>query len=160
MIHPTAIVASSARIAASARVGPYCVIGEDVEIGEECDLQAHLVVEGPIRIGKRNRFFPYSTIGVAPQDLKYKGERSETEIGDDNTIREFVTIHRGTTGGGNVTRIGNHCLVMAYSHIAHDSQVGNHVILGNGATLAGHVILDDYVNVGAFSGVQIGRAHV
>src|SRR5258708_6687537 len=137
MIHQTAIVTPGARIAESANIGPYCVIGDEVQIGEECDLQAHVYVQGPIRIGALNRFFPYSSIGVVPQDLKFKGERSETVIGDDNTIREFVTINRGTTGGGGVTSIGSHCLVMAYTHIAHDCQVADHVILGNGATFAG-----------------------
>jgi UDP-N-acetylglucosamine acyltransferase len=118
-------------------------------------------VQGPIRIGARNTFFPYSTIGVISQDLKFKGERSETVIGDDNTIREFVTIHRGTAGGGGVTRIGSNCLVMAYTHVAHDCNVGDRVVLGNGVTLAGHVAIGDNVNVGAFSGVhqycRVGR---
>jgi UDP-N-acetylglucosamine acyltransferase len=168
MIHPTAIVAPGVRIAASAVVGPYCVIGgsgdsgcDDIEIGEDCILDAHLCVQGPIRIGARNRFFPYSTVGVVPQDLKFKNEVSETVIGDGNTIREFVTIHRGTAGGGLVTRIGSNCLVMAYTHIAHDCQVGDHTVLGNAATLAGHVVIGDHVNLGAFSGVhqfcRIGR---
>lgn len=168
MIHPTAIVAPGARLAASTSVGPYCVIGgsgdsgcDDIEIGEECVLEAHLCVQGPIKIGAGNRFFPYSTVGVIPQDLKFKNEVSQTVIGDGNTIREFVTIHRGTSGGGLVTRIGSHCLVMAYTHIAHDCQVGDHTILGNAATLAGHVVIGDHCNVGAFSGVhqfcRVGR---
>jgi len=168
MIHPTAIIAPGVRIAASATVGPYCVIGgsgdsgcDDIEIGGECVLDAHLCVQGPIKIGAGNRFFPYSTIGVVPQDLKFRNETSQTIIGDGNTIREFVTIHRGTTGGGLVTRIGSNCLVMAYTHIAHDCQVGDHTILGNAATLAGHVTIGDHCNVGAFSGVhqfcRVGR---
>ncbi len=168
MIHPTAIVASGARIAASATIGPYCVIGggadsgcDEIEIGDACVFDAHVCVQGPIEIGARNRFFPFSTVGVVPQDLKFKNEVSETIVGDENTIREFVTIHRGTTGGGLVTRIGSHCLLMAYTHIAHDCQVGDHTIMGNGATLAGHVVIGDHCNIGAFSGVhqfcRVGR---
>lgn len=161
MIHPTAIIAPGARIAASANVGPYCIVGEEVEIGEECELQAHIFVQGPIRMGARNRFFPYSTVGVIPQDLKFKGERSETVIGNGNTFREFVTVHRGTRGGGGVTSVGDGCLVMAYAHIAHDCRIGNGVILGNGVTLAGHVVIEEYAAVGAFTGVhqfcRIGR---
>lgn len=154
MIHPTAIVDPGARLAASVKVGPYCIIGPEVEIGEACEFQAHVYAQGPIKIGARNQFFPYSTIGVVPQDLKFQGERSETVIGDDNTFREFVTVHRGTKGGGALTKLGNGCLVMAYTHIAHDCIVGNKVILGNGVTLAGHVVIQDFANVGAFSGVH------
>jgi UDP-N-acetylglucosamine acyltransferase len=161
MTHPTAIVDPGARVAGTASIGPYCIVGDEVEVGEGCQLQAHVFVQGPIRIGARNTFFPYSTIGVISQDLKFKGERSETVIGDDNTIREFVTIHRGTAGGGGVTRIGSNCLVMAYTHVAHDCNVGDRVVLGNGVTLAGHVAIGDNVNVGAFSGVhqycRVGR---
>lgn len=161
LTHPTAIVDARARVAPSATIGPYCVVGEEVEIGEDCMLQAHVFVQGPIKIGARNTFFPYSTIGVVPQDLKFKGEHSETIIGDDNTIREFVTIHRGTRGGGALTRLGSGCLVMAYTHIAHDSIVGDRVILANGVTLAGHVTIGDNANVGAFSGIhqfcRVGR---
>jgi UDP-N-acetylglucosamine acyltransferase len=154
MIHPTAIVDPGARVAPSASVGPYSIIGPDVEIGEGCELLAHVCVQGPIRIGARNRFFPYSSIGAVPQDLKFRGERSETTIGDDNTFREFVTVQRGTAGGGAVTSIGNGCLVMAYTHVAHDCRIGDKVILGNGVTLAGHVVIEDYANIGAFSGVH------
>jgi UDP-N-acetylglucosamine acyltransferase len=161
MIHPTAIVAPGARIAASAHIGPYCIIGDAVEIGEDCELTAHTFIEGPTRIGARNRFHPYSTIGVASQDLKYQGERTETAIGDDNTIREFVTIHRGTAGGGGLTSVGDHCLIMAYAHIAHDCRIANHVVVANGVTLAGHVVIEEHVTVGAFSGIhqfcRIGR---
>src|ERR1700726_4785700 len=127
-IHPTAIVDSRARIAESAEIGPYCIVGAEVEIGARTRLMANLYLEGPARIGEDNIFFPYSTVGVASQDLKYKGERAETRIGDRNKIREFVTIHRGTAGGGMITRIGDDNLVMAYTHAAHDVQVGSHTV--------------------------------
>ncbi|OFV99938.1 MAG: acyl-[acyl-carrier-protein]--UDP-N-acetylglucosamine O-acyltransferase [Acidobacteria bacterium RIFCSPLOWO2_12_FULL_54_10] len=161
LIHPTAVIHAGARIGPDVRIGPYCVIGDEVEIGDGCDLMGHIFMEGPLHVGPRNRFFPYSSIGVAPQDLKYRGECSETVIGKDNTFREFITIHRGTEGGGMVTRIGDGNLLMAYTHIAHDCQVGNQTILANGATLAGHVAIEDFAVVGAFSGVhqfcRIGR---
>src|SRR5947209_18628200 len=133
-IHPTAIVDSQARIAASAEVGPYCIVGAGVEIGERTRLMAHVYVEGVAIIGEENVFYPYSTVGVASQDLKYQGERAETRIGHRNKIREFVTIHRGTRGGGLLTAIGSDNLLMAYVHIAHDASVGDHVILVNGVT--------------------------
>ena len=154
MIHPTAIIDPGARVAPSAKVGPYSIVGDEVEIGAESELQAHVYMQGPIRVGARNLFFPYSSIGAVPQDLKFRGERSETIIGDDNTFREFVTVQRGTAGGGGQTVIGNGCLVMAYTHIAHDCRIGDKVILGNGVTLAGHVVIQDFANVGAFSGVH------
>ncbi|MFQ5663396.1 MAG: acyl-ACP--UDP-N-acetylglucosamine O-acyltransferase [Terriglobia bacterium] len=153
-IHPTAVIDPQARLAETVCVGPYTVIGSEVEIGEGTEVGAHVVIEGPTRIGCRNRFFPFSTIGLIPQDLKFRGERSEVVIGDDNRIREFVSIHRGTTGGGALTRLGNDNLIMAYSHIAHDCLIGDHCILGNGATLAGHVVIEDYAIVGAFVGVH------
>jgi UDP-N-acetylglucosamine acyltransferase len=160
-VHPTSIVDPSAKIAGSADIGPYCVIGADVEIGERTRFMASVFVEGTITIGQDNVFFPYSTVGVAPQDLKYKGERSETRIGDRNRIREFVTIHRGTEGGGMVTRIGDDNLLMAYVHVAHDVQVGSHTVLSNAATLGGHVIVGDWAVIGASTGVhqfcRIGR---
>jgi UDP-N-acetylglucosamine acyltransferase len=160
-VHPTAIVDPSARLAETAEIGPYCIIGEKVEIGAGTRLMANVFVDGPISIGEDNIFYPYSTVGVAPQDLKYKGEASETRIGSRNKIREFVTIHRGTEGGGMLTRIGDDNLLMAYVHVAHDTQVGNSTILGHGATLAGHVTICDFANVGAFSGVhqycRVGR---
>ncbi len=160
-IHPSAVIDPQARLAATVRVGPYTVIGAEVEIGEETEVGSHVVIEGPTRIGRRNRLFPFSTIGVIPQDLKFRGERSEVIIGDDNRIREFVSIHRGTEGGGALTRIGNFNLLMAYVHIAHDCLVGDHTILGNGVTLAGHVLIEDHATVGAFCGVhqfcRIGR---
>jgi UDP-N-acetylglucosamine acyltransferase len=160
-VHPTAIVDPGARVAATAEIGPYCVIGAEVEIGGGTRLMAHVYVEGPTWIGDDNIFFPYSSIGVASQDLKYKGERAETRIGRRNRIREFVTIHRGTEGGGLVTRIGDDNLIMAYAHVAHDCQIGNHVILVNGVTLGGHVTIGDWAEVSAFSGVhqfcRVGR---
>ena len=160
-IHPTAIVDPSARIADSAEIGPYCIIGAEVEIGAHTRLMASLYVEGPASIGEDNVFYPFSTVGVASQDLKYKGERAETRIGDRNRIREFVTIHRGTQGGGLVTRIGDDTLLMAYVHVAHDVEVGSHTILGNGVTFAGHVIVEDWADICAFTGVhqfcRVGR---
>src|SRR5271157_5972610 len=153
-IHPTAIVDPRARIDESAEIGPYCIVGPDVEIGARTRLMANLYLEGPTSIGEDNIFFPYSTVGVAPQDLKYKGERAETRIGDRNRIREFVTIHRGTQGGGLVTAIGSDNLLMAYSHIAHDVHIGDHVIMANGVTLAGHVTIGDWADISAFVGVH------
>lgn len=160
-IHPTAIVDPTSKIADSADIGPYCIIGAGVEIGARSRLMAHVFTEGPLVIGEDNLFYPYSSIGVAPQDLKYRGERSETRIGSRNIIREFVTINRGTEGGGMVTSIGDDNLVMAYTHIAHDAQVGNHIVLANGATVGGHVVVGDWAWVGAFTGLhqfcRVGR---
>jgi UDP-N-acetylglucosamine acyltransferase len=160
-IHPTAIVDPAARIAESAEIGPYCIVGADVEIGARTRLMANLYLEGPTWIGEDNLFFPYSTVGVASQDLKYRGERAETRIGDRNRIREFVTIHRGTQGGGLLTAIGSDNLLMTYAHVAHDVRIGNHVILGNSVGLAGHVVIEDWADVAPFSGVhqfcRIGR---
>lgn len=153
-IHPTAIISSSARIHPSCKIGPYCTIAADVEIGEDCELVSHVVVEGPTKIGARNRFFPFSSIGLAPQDLSYSGEATRLEIGDHNVIREFVTINRGTAKGGGVTRVGSHCLIMAYTHIAHDCTVGDHVIMANAATLGGHVVVEDWATVGALCPVH------
>src|SRR5205807_10052368 len=153
-VHPTAIVDAGARIAGSAEIGPYCVIGAEVEVGAGTRLMAHVYVEGPTWIGDDNIFSPYSSIGVASQDLKYKGERAETRVGSRNRIREFVTIHRGTQGGGLVTRIGDDNLIMAYVHVAHDVEIGNHVILVNGVTLGGHVVIGDWVEVSAFTGIH------
>ena len=143
------------------RSGLYCIVGAEVEIGARTRLMANIFVEGPARIGEDNVFHPYSTIGVASQDLKYRGERSETHIGNRNKIREFVTIHRGTEGGGLVTSVGDDNLLMAYTHVAHDAQVGGHVVLGHGVTLGGHVTVGDWAVVSAYSGVhqfcRIGR---
>jgi UDP-N-acetylglucosamine acyltransferase len=161
MIHPAAIVSPGARIHETAEIGPYCIIGDDVEIGAQTRLTAHVYCEGVTVIGENNLFYPYSTVGVASQDKKYQGERAETRIGNGNTIREFVTIHRGTQGGGLITRIGDGNLLMAYVHVAHDVNVGNHTTLANGVTFAGHVTIEDYANIGAHSGVhqfcRVGR---
>ena len=154
MIHPTALVDPDARIAASCRIGPYCVLGADVELGEHCELVAHVVLEGPTRLGSHNRIFPFASLGQPPQDLKFAGEKTRLEIGDHNQIREFVTLHRGTVGGGGVTHIGSHNLIMAYAHVAHDCFVGDHVILANAATLAGHVTVEDWATVGALCPVH------
>ena len=160
-IHPAAIVDPQARIAESAEIGPFCVIGADVEIGARTVLKGHVFMEGPMRIGEDNLFFPYSTVGVAPQDLKYKGEHSQTRIGHRNRIREFATIHRGTEGGGMITSIGDDNLIMAYVHVAHDVHVGSHAVLSHAATLGGHVRVEDWAWIGAASGVhqfcRVGR---
>lgn len=160
-VHPTAIVDPGARLDPAAEIGPFCVIGPEVEIGARTRLMANIYVEGPTTIGEDNIFFPYASIGVASQDLKYKGERAFTHIGNRNKIREFVTIHRGTEGGGSITSIGDDCLLMTYAHVAHDCRIGNHVILGNSVGLAGHVTIEDWADVSPFSGVhqfcRIGR---
>jgi UDP-N-acetylglucosamine acyltransferase len=148
-VHPTAIVHPAARITRSCRIGPYCTIGADVEMGEECELISHAVVDGWTRVGSHNKIFPFASIGLAPQDLKYAGEVTRLEIGDHNVIREGVTLHRGTSGGGGVTRVGSHNLIMAYVHVAHDCQIGDHVILANAATLGGHVTVDDWAMISA-----------
>ena len=153
-IHPTAIITANAKIHSSCKIGPYCTVGAEVEIGEECELISHVVVAGPTKIGARNRIFPFSSIGEAPQDLSYKGEPTRLEIGDENSIREFVTINRGTVKGSGVTRVGSHILVMAYTHIAHDCQIGDHVIMANAATLGGHVTVEEWATVGALCPVH------
>jgi UDP-N-acetylglucosamine acyltransferase len=135
-------------------VGPFSTIGPEVVLGEDCTLISHVVLDGRTKIGARNTIHPFTSIGVAPQDLKYKGEPTETIIGDDNVIRENVTISRGTAGGGGVTRLGSNCLLMTCVHIGHDSLVGSNCILANAATLAGHVIIEDYVTLGAFCPVH------
>lgn len=153
-IHPTAIVAKGAVVPASCTIGPYSTIGPHVVLGEECELVSHVVLDGHLTVGARNRFFSFACVGVAPQDLKYKGEPTGAALGDDNVIRECVTISRGTVGGGGTTRVGSGCLIMAYSHIGHDSVVGDGCILANSATLAGHVIVEDYATVGALNQVH------
>ena len=153
-IHPTAIVDPSAHVAGSAEIGPYSIVGADVEIGARTKLMAHVYLEGPLTIGEDNVFFPYCSVGAAPQDLKYKGERSWTRIGHRNKIREFVTIHRGTEGGGMLTSLGDDILLMAYVHVAHDVHIGNRTVLANAVTLGGHVTIGDWVVIGAASGVH------
>jgi UDP-N-acetylglucosamine acyltransferase len=153
-IHSTAIIDPKARVHPSCKIGPYCVIGAGVELGQGCRLVSHVAVEGPTKIGVDNSFFPFSSIGLAPQDISYAGEPTRLEIGDHNTIREFVTINRGTVKGAGVTRVGDHNLIMAYTHIAHDCQLGSHIIMANAATLGGHVIVEDWANVGALCPVH------
>ena len=152
--HPTAIIHPQARLACGVTVGPYSVVGEGVEIGEDSEVMSHVVLAGPAKLGKRNRIFPYASIGLDPQDTKYQGEKTYLEIGDQNVFREFVTIHRGTADDGGVTRIGSQNLLMAYVHVAHDCQLGSHIIMANGASLAGHVEIGDYAIVGAFCGIH------
>ena len=160
-IHAHAIVSPKARLGRDSRIGAFAVVGDDVDLGEGCVVHAHAVVQGPARIGRENIFHPFCSVGSDPQDLKYAGERTELEIGDANTFREFVTVNRGTKQGGGVTRIGDGNLFMAYAHVAHDCHVGSRTVFANGATLAGHVAIEDHVTVGAFSAVhqfcRVGR---
>jgi UDP-N-acetylglucosamine acyltransferase len=153
-IHPTAIVDPKSKIHPTCRIGPYCVVGADVELGEGCHLMSHVAIEGPTKIGAGNGFFPFASIGMAPQDITYAGEPTRLEMGDHNEIREYVTINRGTVKGGGCTRVGSHNLIMAYTHVAHDCQIGNHVIMANAATLGGHVSVGDWANVGALCPVH------
>jgi UDP-N-acetylglucosamine acyltransferase len=148
-IHPTALVHSGARLAADAEVGPYSVIGGEVEVGEGSWIGAHVVLDGVVRIGRRNRIFHFASIGAPPQDKKYAGEATAVEIGDDNTIREYVTINRGTALDAGVTRVGNENWIMAYVHFAHDCQIGNKTIFANACQLAGHVTVGDWAIFGA-----------
>ncbi len=154
MISPLATVDAGARVPASCFIGPGCVLGPEVELGEDCRLDAHVVVQGPTRIGARNHFFPFNSVGFGPQDISYRGEPTRLEIGDDNIVREFCTLHRGTVKGGGLTRIGSHNLLMAYCHVAHDCQVGSHIIMANCSTLGGHVVVGDHATLGAFSPVH------
>lgn len=153
-VHHSAIIDPAARVHSSCQVGPFCVIGPDVELGEHCRLISHVTLEGPTKIGAHNRFYPFCSIGQAPQDITYAGEPTRLEIGSHNQIREFVTINRGTVKGGGCTRVGNHNLIMAYSHVAHDCKIGDHVILANAATLGGHVVIEDWATVGALCPVH------
>ncbi|NLY56779.1 MAG: acyl-ACP--UDP-N-acetylglucosamine O-acyltransferase [Firmicutes bacterium] len=160
-IHETAIIDPSAVIGKNVEIGPYSIIGPDVEIGEGTIIGSHVVIQGPTRIGKNNRIFAGAQLGTDPQDLKYNGEVTHLVIGDDNTIREFVTISRGTVDGGGETRVGNGNLIMSYVHIAHDCIVGNNCVFVSGSALAGHVIVEDRVTIGGLAGVhqfcRIGR---
>jgi len=153
-IHPSAIVSSKARIGYGCFIGPYSTIGDEVQLEDGVRLESHCVIDGRTLIGAETHVFPFVSIGLASQDLKYEGEPSETKIGKRNKIREFVTIHRGTAGGGMLTRTGDDCLIMAQAHIAHDCLVGDGVIMANAATLAGHVVIEDRANIGAYSGVH------
>jgi UDP-N-acetylglucosamine acyltransferase len=153
-IHPTAIVDPGARISPDVEVGPYAVIGEHVEIGAGCLIGAHTVITGHTRLGANNRIYQFVSLGEAPQDKKYGGEPTRLEIGDDNTIREFCTLNRGTALDAGVTRLGNHNWIMAYAHVAHDCQVGNHTVFANNAQLAGHVHVGDHAILGGFTAVH------
>lgn len=160
-IHPHAVVTASARLGEGVRIGAFAVVGEHAELGDECVLLPHAVVQGPARFGRTNVFHSFSVVGGDPQDVKYKGERTELIAGDGNTFRESVTVSRGTTQGGGVTTIGNDNLFLAGSHVGHDCHIGSHTLFVNGATLAGHVEVEDYATIGAFSPVhqfcRIGR---
>lgn len=153
-IHPTAVVESGAKIAADVEIGPYAVIGEHVEIGAGCRIGAHTIITGHTRLGVGNRIYQFVSLGEAPQDKKYGGEPTRLEIGDHNTIREFCTLHRGTSQDVGVTRLGNHNWIMAYAHVAHDCQVGSHTVFANNAQLAGHVHVGDYAILGGFTAVH------
>lgn len=153
-IHPSAVVSSKARIGYGCFIGPYSIIGDEVELEDGVRLESHCVIDGRTTIGAETHVFPFVSIGLASQDLKYQGEPSETKVGKRNNIREFVTIHRGTAGGGMLTKTGDDCLIMAQAHIAHDCIVGDGVIMANAATLAGHVVIEDRANIGAYSGVH------
>ena len=153
-IHSTAIVSSKAKLGNNVNIGPYCIINENVEIGDNCRFIANVFVDGHTKIKKNCSFYPFSSIGSNPQDLKFKGEKSRLTIGNNNTFREYVTINTGTIGGGMVTSVGDNCLFMISSHIAHDCIIGNNVILVNNASLAGHVVIEDYAIIGALSGVH------
>jgi len=160
-IHATAIVDTGARLGEGVRIGPYCIVGGDVTLGDGVELQAHAVVHGRTTIGANGRIYPFAAIGLPPQDLKYDGEASELVIGDNVIIREHVTMHPGTTGGGMVTRVGDNCLFMVGSHVAHDCLIGNHVILSNNAAMGGHVEIHDHAILGGLAAlhqfVRIGR---
>src|SRR5437762_3151783 len=160
MIHSTAVIHPKAQIGAECEIGPYCVLGEDVSLGPKCRLHAHVVIDGHTRLGESNEIFPFASIGLKTQDLKWKGGRTRTEIGDNNTFREYVTIH-SATGDGEVTTVGSNNHILAYSHIAHNVAVGSHVIMSNVATLAGHVTVEDHAVVGGLAAVhqfcRIGR---
>ncbi len=160
MIHPSAIIHPKAKLSADCHVGPYCVIGEHVEIGDGCKLHSHVIVDGHTKLGINNEVFPFASIGLKTQDLKWKGGTTRTEIGDGNTFREYVTVHSATSDGDS-TRIGSHNNLLAYSHVAHDCQIGSNVVMSNGSTLAGHVIVHDHAILGGLTGVhqfcRIGR---
>ena len=161
MIHPSAIISDQSSIDPSVFIGPYVVIEGSVSIGRGCRIQSHAVLRGPMTVGQNNHIHSHAVLGGSPQDLKYQEEDTTLSIGNNNTIREFVTINRGTIQGQGQTRLGDHNLIMAYSHIAHDCRIGNHCILANGSTLAGHVWLEDNVTIGGLSAVhqrvRIGR---
>lgn len=160
-IHPTAIIHQKAELDDEVQIGPFCVIGEEVKIGKGSKLHSHVVVDGRTTIGQRNEIFPFASLGLIPQDLKFNGEKSALEIGDNNRIREHATLHLGTEKGGMITKIGSNCLLMVGVHIAHDCMLGSDIVLANNATLAGHVVVENEVVIGGLSAihqfVRIGR---
>ncbi|HXG92772.1 MAG TPA: acyl-ACP--UDP-N-acetylglucosamine O-acyltransferase [Blastocatellia bacterium] len=160
-IHPTAIISPKAELGRNVAIGPYSIIGDDVILHDDVQVKSHCVIEGPSEFGRGCLFFPFVSAGQIPHDLKYLGERSWLRAGERNVFREFVTLHRGTEGGGNLTEIGSDNLFMAQAHVAHDCRIGNHTIFANGASLAGHVIVEDHVTLGAYAGVhqfcRVGR---
>lgn len=160
MIHPTAIIHPNAQVGADCQIGPYCVIGQHVVLGDGCQLHSHVVIDGHTKLGRKNEIFPFASIGLKTQDLKWKGGITRTEIGDFNCFREGVTIH-SATNDGDTTRVGSHNNLLAYTHVAHDCQLGNHIIMSNNATLAGHIVVEDYVVMGGFAAAhqfcRIGR---
>lgn len=153
-VHPTAIVSQSAQLGEGVHVGPFAIIEDDVVIGDNCSIHAQAQIKQYTRMGRNNTIHSFALVGGIPQDLKFQGEASALEIGDNNTIREFATVHRGTDGGGGVTRIGNNNLIMAYCHVAHDCKVGNNIVMSNNATLAGHVEVHDYAIIGGLSAIH------
>ncbi|HSB12084.1 MAG TPA: acyl-ACP--UDP-N-acetylglucosamine O-acyltransferase [Blastocatellia bacterium] len=153
-IHPTAVVSPKAELGQNVSIGPYAIIGDDVILHDDIRVASHCVIEGPSEFGSGSIFFPFVSAGQPPQDLKYAGERTRLRAGERNTFREFTTLNRGTAGGGALTEIGSDNLFMAQSHVAHDCRIGSNVIFGNGATLAGHVVVEDYSTIGAYSGVH------
>lgn len=153
-VHPTAVVDPKAALGDGVEIGPYCCVGPEVSLGDDTVLRSHVVLDGRTAVGPRCQIFPFASVGLAPQDLKYKGEKSRLEIGSDVVIRESVTINPGTEGGGMLTRVGDHCLLMVGAHVAHDCIVGSHVIMANNATLAGHVIVGDHAIIGGLSAVH------
>ena len=154
MIHKTAIVDPKAKISANVNIGPYSIIGPNVEIGEDTDINSHVSIAGYTKIGKKNKIYPFASIGNNPQDLKYKGEKSSLEIGSGNTIREYVSINPGTDGGGGLTKIGNNCLFMVSSHVAHDCVIGDNVVAVNNVAIGGHVQIDDNAIIGGNSAIH------
>ena len=161
MIHNSSIINKEAKIGKNVKIGPFCYVGPKVHIGDDVEIISNVHIEGNTKIGKGTKIFPFASIGTQPQDLKYKGESNSVEIGENNTIREYVTINPGTQGGGSKTVIGNNCLLMISSHIAHDCNIGNHVVIANNVPLGGHVTIEDSVVIGGNSAVQqftrIGR---
>jgi len=154
MIHKTAIIDPKAKISSTVEIGPYSIIGPDVEIGDHVIIQSHVNVTGHTTIGKNNKIFPFASIGNDPQDMKYNGEKTKLLVGDNNTIREYVTINPGTVQGGGITKIGNNNLIMINAHIAHDCLIGNNIVIANSAAIAGHAEINDFVIIGGNCGVQ------